>query len=132
MNHGQVPLLAGEKHMSPGTVELHLVGAELVQREVEDLVARVQVHLLLDLLLGDAVRLLHPLGLQIAAILGFQNVGVVGVVQGVYNALASFLVLLLENLGVQPLLVRTPSERCYAFLGSFPFLRFLPCPRHEW
>lgn len=124
-------LLAGEKNMATGTVELHLVGTELVQREVEYFVTRVQIDFFLDLLLGDLVRFLHSLRLQITPILGFQNIGVAGVIEGVCNTLAAFLVLVLENLGIQPLVVRKPSECSYALFGHFPLLWFLPCPRHQ-
>ena len=124
-------LFAGEKNVAAGTVELHLVGTELVQREVEYFVARVQIDFFLDLLLGDLVRLLHSFRLQITSILGFQNIGVAGVIEGVCNTLAAFLVLVLENLGIQPLVVREPSECSYVLFGRFPLLWFLPFPRHQ-
>ena len=125
-------LFTGKKNVATGTVELHLVGTELVQREVEYLGARIQIDFFLDLLLGDLVRFLHSFRLQITPILGFQNIGVAGIIEGVCNTLTSFLVLVLENLGIQPLVVRKRSERSYVLLGHFAFLWFLPCPRHQW
>ena len=96
--HGNVSLLSGHEEMASGAIEANGIGSELVQRQGEDLLARVHVDLPREILLLQFVRPLHSLRLDKPSSLGLQNVHIHVVVERLGNSLTPLFILRLQDL----------------------------------